>query len=71
MQTGLIANWTGNPQEIGAMYPFVGVEGFMVFLLILFWLIWTVWQFRSEAATLREEAQTLEKDNLQETIRSS
>ena len=59
MNTGEITNWAGNPQEIGAMYPFVGAEVFMVVLLILFWSIWTIWQFKSEGAALEEEAQAL------------
>jgi len=71
MSTGEISNWAGNPQEIGAMYPFVGGEGFFFILCLIFWLGWMIWQFRKEGADYAEEVTNLKNSNLQEKISSS
>lgn len=70
MSTGLISNWAGNPQEIGAMYPFVGGEGFFFILLLIFWLGWMVWQLRSEKSEFAEDADALRKGDIKKEIRA-
>ncbi len=40
MSTGL--NSFSNPQEIGALYPGVGVEWIMVIVLAVLWVLWHI-----------------------------
>lgn len=37
-----------NPANIGAMYPFVGSEGFLVIVALAIWVIWHIWQIAFE-----------------------
>ena len=71
MQTGLINSWAGNPQDIGAMYPFVGWESVMFVIGFIFWLAWMILLFRKEGADFQEDIQVLKKMELQEKVRSN
>jgi hypothetical protein len=55
MQTGTIQTWTGNPLEIGPLYPFVGSEWLLFALCVG---LWTVWQVRSENAEYARKEST-------------
>jgi hypothetical protein len=59
MQTGLIENWTGNPLEIGPMYPFVGMEMVLFGVCFALSILYTIWQLRLEAGTYEREARAL------------
>lgn len=55
MSTGNVENWTGNIAEIGAAYPFVGMETTLVIVGVVFWIGWHVLQLRAESRELEEE----------------
>ncbi len=55
MSTGNVENWTGNIAEIGAAYPFVGIETPLMIAGIVFWIYWHISQLRSESRELDEE----------------
>lgn len=55
MSTGNVENWTGNIAEIGAAYPFVGLETPLVIAGLVFWVWWHISQMRSESRELEEE----------------
>ncbi len=55
MATGNVENWTGNIADIGALYPFVGIETPLVIAGVVFWIGWHVVQLRRESAELDEE----------------
>ena len=59
MRTGLIENWTGNPAEIGPMYPFVGFEMPVVLVCFILWILYTIWQMRFENTHNAREEQEL------------
>lgn len=37
-----------DPASIGAMYPFVGWEGYFVIVGVALWVIWHIWQIATE-----------------------
>ena len=55
MSTGMIETWGGAITEIGPIYPFVGAEGFMVFIGIALWIIFHIAQSRIESKCYEEE----------------
>lgn len=55
MTTGLIENWSGAVANYGPIYPFVGSEGFMVFIVFALWIIWHILQGRMESKVYEEE----------------
>ena len=63
MRTGLIENWTGNPAEIGPMYPFVGFEMPVVLVCFILWILYTIWQMRFEYTHYAREEQELRKSD--------
>jgi hypothetical protein len=69
MKTGLIENWTGNPMEVGPMYPFVGYEVHLFLICVVLWIVYTIWQMKFEASKYSEEVATLSTgDQLEKTI---
>lgn len=55
MATGNVENWTGSIADIGAAYPFVGIETPLVIAGVIFWIGWHIIQLRRESAELDEE----------------
>ena len=55
MSTGNVESWTGNIAEIGAVYPFVGIETPLMVAGIVFWVWWHIAQLRAESRELDEE----------------
>lgn len=55
MSTGNVENWTGNIAEIGAAYPFAGMETVLMVAGIVFWLWWHISQARAESRELEEQ----------------
>ncbi len=69
MRTGLIESWTGNPLEIGPMYPLVGLEMLLFVISFALAIIYTIWQLRLEARTYEKETRALGTDaELRSTI---
>jgi hypothetical protein len=58
MSTGLVDNWL-NVDTFGAIYPFVGTEGFLAFVGIAFWIIWHIWQIRKESAEFAKDIENI------------
>ncbi|MFK8082745.1 MAG: hypothetical protein AB8B97_20895 [Granulosicoccus sp.] len=56
MSTGNVENWTGNIADIGAAYPFVGMETPLVIVGVVFWIGWHIVQLRAESRELEHEA---------------
>ena len=52
MSTGL--NSFSNPQDIGPMYPGVGVEWIMVLVAFVLWILWHVFQIAGEEKEYRD-----------------
>ncbi len=48
MQTGMIENYVGNINDIGPMYPFVGMELLLVIVAVVVWLYWHYKQIQIE-----------------------
>ena len=44
-----IENWQTNPTEIGPIYPWVGLEIWMVIAAALFCLFFLAWKLKSES----------------------
>ena len=42
-----VESW-GDIANLGAIYPFPGIEGILVIVGVLVWIIWHIWQIRSE-----------------------
>jgi len=51
MSTGLDS--FSNPQDIGALYPGVGMEWLMVLIAFVLWLLWHVFQIAEEEKEYR------------------
>ena len=56
MSTGNVESWTGNIADIGAAYPFVGMETPLVIVGVVFWIWWHISQLRAESRELEKEA---------------
>ena len=48
MSTTGIESWAVDLKDVGAIYPFQGVEGLFVIVGVLLWLGWHVLQIRAE-----------------------
>ena len=55
MSTGSFADWAGSIGDIGPIYPFVGIEGFLVLAGVVFWVLWHIVQIRREQQRLKAE----------------
>ncbi len=62
MTTGKITSWTGNPLDIGPLYPFVGWEMPLFLLCFALWFAYTVWQLKFESATYSAELEEKSED---------
>ena len=72
MNTSMVESWTGNPADMGPLYPFVGHEVPFFLLCVLFWVVYTVWQMKFEHRTYESEEQDLAAgDHLSKIIESN
>ena len=60
MSTGLVDNWL-NLDTFGAIYPFVGSEGFLTILGLIFWFGWHVWQHQKESVEFKGDIENINK----------
>ena len=57
--TPTIENWQTNPTEIGPIYPWVGLEVWMVIAAALFCLFFLAWKLKSESRHYNQMEQQL------------
>ena len=57
--TGLIESWSGNPQEVGPLYPFVGWEVLMYAVCVVLCIGFFVWKLVTETAGYEKRAAEL------------
>ena len=69
MSTGL--NSFSNPQEIGALYPGVGVEWIMVIVLAVLWVLWHVFQISGEEQEYREAVKLYDQVGMKRAMHHS
>jgi hypothetical protein len=55
MSTNGITSWAVDLKDVGAIYPFQGLEVLLVIIGLAFWIGWHVWQVRHENAELEAE----------------
>ncbi len=60
MATGAVDNWL-NLDTFGAIYPFVGSEGFLVIVGFIFWLGWHFIQLKRESAEFKHDIENISK----------
>ena len=48
MSTTGIENWAVDLKDVGAIYPFQGLEGLFVIVGVVLWIGWHVLQMRAE-----------------------
>ena len=71
MSTTPVETWQNvDGEALGALYPFVGIEGILVVVGVVLWVVWHIWQMRHESHVYREDLETLRKnDNLDKAIK--
>ena len=50
MSTTGISSWAVDLAEVGAVYPFQGLEFIMLLIGLIFWIWWHVWSIKAEKA---------------------
>ena len=50
-------SWAVDLKDVGAIYPFQGLEVPMVIAAVAFWVIWHVWQISHENAELKAKSE--------------
>jgi hypothetical protein len=60
MATGAVDNWL-NVDTFGAIYPFVGSEGFLAVIGIALWIVWHIWQINKENTEFRKDTENIKK----------
>ena len=60
MSTGSVDNWL-NVDTFGAIYPFVGTEGFLAVVGIACWIAWHIWQIKDESREFKQDLENIKK----------
>ena len=55
MSTNGMTNWAVDLANVGAIYPFPGIEVLLVIVGLAFWIAWHVLQTRQETAELNRD----------------
>ncbi len=55
MSTNGMTSWAVDLKDVGAIYPFQGLETLLVIIGIALWIGWHVWQIRHENSELASE----------------
>ena len=55
MTTTGVSSWAVDLAEIGAVYPFQGLEWLMLIIGLAFWIWWHVTTFKSELSNQQEK----------------
>ncbi len=69
MSTGLSSY--GNIQEIGPLYPGVGLEWLMVIVLFALWILWHLFQISAEEQEYREALKLYEQVGMERAMHHS
>ncbi len=69
MSTGLSSY--GNIQEIGPLYPGVGLEWLMVIVLFALWILWHLFQISAEEKEYREALRLYEQVGMKRAMHHS
>ncbi len=69
MSTGLDSY--GNIQEIGPLYPGVGLEWLMVIVLFALWILWHLFQISAEEKEYREAVKLYEQVGMKRAMHHS
>jgi hypothetical protein len=62
--TAAIESWSGNPLDVGPLYPWVGGELLLLIICVALWICWTIWQIKTENAGYAKEVQELKQQGL-------
>ena len=57
MTTTGIESWAVDLADIGAIYPFQGLEFIMLLIGLVFWIWWHIFSIKRELATYEEKIQ--------------
>ena len=68
MSTIGYSSWAVDLKDVGAIYPFQGWEGPMVWAAVAFWIIWHIWQIRFESEDLRATGEDLNTEKAKAAI---
>ncbi len=60
MSTTGLDSWAVDIGQVGAIYPFQGLEFVMFLAGMAFWIAWHVWQIRQEDQTYEDDLRHLE-----------
>ena len=60
MRTTHVESWAVDLNTIGPIYPFVGIENYLVIAAVIFWAGWHVIQMTAESRTYEEDLRLLE-----------
>ena len=61
-------SWAVDLAEVGAIYPFQGSEGFMVFIGVALWLAWHVVQIKGENQEIAEDLRNARDKDISQEI---
>lgn len=50
------SSWALDLKDVGAIYPFQGLEVPMVIAGVVFWVVWHIWQIGHENAELKAKS---------------
>ncbi len=68
MSTIEYSNWAVNLADVGAIYPFQGLEVLMVIIGVVFWLGWHIIQHKRETKELEHHVKQYNKQPAQRSI---
>lgn len=71
MSTTPVESWQNvDGEAIGAIYPFVGIEIWLVIALAVFWIWWHISQIRQENREIAEDVELVKKNgNLERVVK--
>lgn len=62
------SNWAVDLKDVGAIYPFQGMEMAMVIAAFGFWIGWHIWQLGQEGAELRAKSGHVDAEKAKNAI---
>ena len=71
MSTTGVSSWAVDLAEVGAVYPFQGLEFIMLLIGLIFWIWWHVWSIKAEKARHEDRiAEHGSADSIKESLDS-
>jgi hypothetical protein len=68
MSTNEIESWAVDLKDVGAIYPFQGTEGILVFFGVVFWIGFHIIQARAESRELKDIEKNFDAKEAQKSI---